>query len=374
MKNKKVLFILSILLIPVLCSAANGGEFERGLRHYYRGELEEAGLYFQAAIDADTTQARPYFFLGNVHRREGNYHSAKEAYREALERDPGYRTVRERLAELSFDLEDWQEASRQYRELVEVEPRNFDYLYRLGLVYFRLEEFEDARKYFLRAREQRPRSDRIHYYLGRMSLEKGELLDALSRFERALQINPSEGEFYFYRGLALFREEDYLREDDDNWESADNFRRAIDLGYETPRTRFMLANSFLNRGLFSLRQGHDERGIERLRSAVSQYQNVLATDWEASNAYHNMGVAYLGIGRLTLARRAVDEAIEIEPTVVFFHDTLGLIHYRLGEFDKALSAWNLCRELDSDYEENPFGDLLELEPLSSRIREARIRR
>ena len=374
MNSKKVLFCLLLFFVSVLFSPLQAEQFERGLRNYYRGELDEAGQNFQAAIEADTTRARPYFFLGNVHRQQENYEDAIEAYRTALDRDPDYRTVRERLADLLFELDEWEQAARQYERLVEAEPRNFDYLYRLGVVRFQLQEFEEARDYLLRARERRPRSARIHYYLGRMSLEKDDLLDALSRFERAIQLNPSEGEFYFYRGLALFQEEDYLRADDDNWKSADNFRRALELGYDTPRTRFMLANSFLNRGLFSLREGREERGIERLRSSISQYQEVLATDWQASNAYHNMGVAYLGIGRLTLARRAVEEAIEIEPSVVFFHDTLGLIHYRLGKFEEALSAWNLVRELDSDYDQNPFGDLLEIQPLPERIREARIRR
>ncbi|MGM0381211.1 MAG: tetratricopeptide repeat protein [bacterium] len=373
MKNKTVFFILLFVLISSIPLQA-ADEFEKGLRHYYRGELSKARENFKAAVEADTSQARPYFFLGNIHRKMGNIELARQTYDTALKRDTGYTTARERLAALLFEQEKWEEAAEQYRKLVKSKPRNFDYLYKIGVVNFKLRQLEEAREQFLRAREQRSRSARVHYYLGRLSLEEGDTLDAISRFERAIQLNPSEGKFYFYRGLAYFREEDYLRENDENWHSARDFQQAVKLEYDRPRTRFMLANSLLNRGLYSIRQEWTERGIERLRNSISQYRKVLATDWKASNAYHNMGVAYLVIGKLDLALDAVKEAIEIEPSTVFFHDTLGLIHYRRGEFDQALSAWDLVGELDSDYDKNPFAELLDLDSLSERIQEARIRR
>jgi tetratricopeptide (TPR) repeat protein len=163
-------------------------------------------------------------------------------------------------------------------------------------------------------------------------------------------------------------------QNESDWLSARDFRRALEMGEDSIRSRFMLANSYLNRGLYSLREDNLERGIDQLRSAVEEYQKVLAGNWQASNAYHNMGVAYLGIGNLDLARRAVEEAISEEPTVAFFHDTLGEIYFRQGKFKQALEVWNLVLELEPEYKNNPFSDLLELRPLEERLREARVRR
>ncbi|MFP4686752.1 MAG: tetratricopeptide repeat protein [bacterium] len=377
-KAMKHSFLAVILVIGVFVFTLNPvlGEdlFQEGLRYYFRGELQEAQENFTQAVEDQPENARYLFFLGNTFYRLDQFSDAEEAYRRVMELDSNYTPARKRLAELYIEQENWKEAEKQFEKLLEEEPQDFEHRLNLGIILFQTEKFDRARDQLLKAREIQPGEPEVHFYLGRIALQRREYLSAVSRLQRAIELNPSAGIYYFYRGLARFHNEDYLSQNDADWNSASDFRRALDMGADSPRSRFMLANSFLNRGLFSLRENNLERGVDQLRSAVEEYRKVLSGDWSASNAYHNMGVAYLGIGNLELARRAVEEAVAEEPTTPFFHDTLGEIYFRQGKFNEALEAWNLVIELEPDYKENPFADLLELRSLSDRRREARIRK
>jgi len=288
--------------------------------------------------------------------------------------DTGHETARRRLGDLYYEKEKWSRASRQYRRIISAGESNINVEFRLARSLFKQGKLDEAKRYFLSVRRKDPQRADVYFYLGRILLNNDEVLNAVSRFDRAIELDNSPGKYYFYRALANFRQEDYMSESPDGWKSATDFQRALDRGYESPRTHFMLGNSLLNRGLVLLKRNQDDRGIDRLKKSIRQFRQVLAGDWNASNAYHNMGVAYLGIGKLEMARKSVEQAILMEPTVPFFHDTLGLVYYRQGEFGKAIDSWQLVKELDSDYDGSPFQDLLGMGTIEEKIKEARIRR
>ncbi len=364
-----VCFVLSsLLMVP-----ASASTFQEGLHNYFRENFEKARRKFQQAVQANPRKPKYHFFLGNVFNRLDDVNQAELAYKKALELDTTYTTARRRLAFLYFNSRQWKEAAAQFKHLLSSNPQNFEYRFHYGVVLFKQGKYELARGELLRAREIRPEAAEAHYYLGRISLDRGQKLNSISRFARAIELDPSTGKYYFYRGVAYFRNEDYRAAPGARFNSAQNFRKAVELEFSLSRSRFMLGNSLLSRGLYLLRQEKAKNGIDFLKRSVQQFRFVLLDDARASNAYHNMGIAYLGIGKLELARQAFREAIGIEPSVAFFHDSLGLAHYRLGNFKQALSSWTFVHEIDSDYSGHPFKNLLGIKPLDKRLREARIR-
>ena len=52
------------------------------------GKLETAIEQLSQCIQADSTQDEPYYLLGNVHRKQGNWQLALNNYLEAMERNP----------------------------------------------------------------------------------------------------------------------------------------------------------------------------------------------------------------------------------------------------------------------------------------------
>ncbi len=52
------------------------------------GKLETAIEQLSQCIQADSTQDEPYYLLGNVYRKQGNWQLALNNYLEAMERNP----------------------------------------------------------------------------------------------------------------------------------------------------------------------------------------------------------------------------------------------------------------------------------------------
>ncbi|MFB6226695.1 MAG: tetratricopeptide repeat protein [bacterium] len=370
-----VVLLLMALLLPVVPSRAQQNKnFQRGLQQYIKKNFAEAREHFERAIKNDSTVVKHRFFLGNTTRRLGDTLAAIRQYKRVLQLDTGHSSARKKMAEIYFSSKNWKKAQKHYARLAEANPGNFSYRFRLGISQFKRGKIDKAKGTMLKARELDPKSGPAHFYLGRILMKRGEYLNAASRFNRAIELKPSLGRYQFYRALAYFREQDYMSRSDEAWRSAEGFKKAIERDFATPKTRFMYGNSLLNRGLYYLENDRVEEGVGLLKKSIRQFRRVVVTDWKASNAFHNMGVAYLGIGKLDLAKRAVENGIMSEPSVPFFHDTLGEIFFRLGEFDKALESWELVKELDSDYSSHPFEPLYFERSIEERIKGAKLRR
>ncbi len=351
---------------------ASADYFRDGLRYYYREQFEPALEKFQQAIELEPSDPRHHFFVANSYKHLGQFDKAEIAYREALELSPDYITARRRLAFLYFDNGRWEKAQEEFEQLTQDAPGEFEYRHHYAITLYQLDQIERAREEFYRARELRPDSPEVFYYLGRISLDRGEYINAVSRFDRAVDGKSGEGRYHFHRGLAFFRMEDYL-EPEVEVRSVPDFRKAIEYNFDTERSRFLLANSLLCWGLRFVRDGQTQDGIDYLREAVRLFRTVLVADPEASNAYHNLGLSYLGIGNLDLAVEALREAVELEPEVAFFHDSLGLAQFRRGDFRRAVTAWQFVTEINPQYTEHPMHELLGIEPFEDRKQEARIR-
>lgn len=371
-----LVFLLGVLVGSgsIRARAQQSPHFQNGLQYYVQNDFGKARRHFRTAVNQDSTAVKPRFFLGNTARRLGDTAAAIQHYRRVLELDPVHTSARSKLATLHFNEKNWPKAVKHYRRLAEAHPDKFLYRFRLGVAQYKNGNLGRAKENVLQARKINPKSGPAHFYLGRILMRRGEYLNAASRFNRAIELNPSNGKYRFYRALAYFREQDYRSKQDAGWHSAEGFQRAIDAGYDSPKTHFMYGNSLLNRGLYYLKNDRFEEGIQLLKSSVKQFRRVLITDWNASNAYHNMGVAYLAIGKLDLAKRAVENAIMAEPSVPFFHDTLGEIYFQLGEFGKAIESFNLVRELDGGYDSHPFEPLYFERSIDDRLEEAKLRR
>jgi len=81
---------------------------------------------------AQSYNARRLVILGGIRRLNGDIEGAAAAYREVVERSPGYALARERLVALLFETEQWEELIAVAREGSRLFPQNAFYFYYLG--------------------------------------------------------------------------------------------------------------------------------------------------------------------------------------------------------------------------------------------------
>jgi tetratricopeptide (TPR) repeat protein len=108
-----------------------------------RGEVDGAVAAYQKALSFNPVNAKVHVSLGKLYYSEkGVYYESVQAYKKAIELDPGYLDARMGLAEVYEDKGLYQEAIGEYRKVVEADAKNTGALYNLALVYEKVDAKE----------------------------------------------------------------------------------------------------------------------------------------------------------------------------------------------------------------------------------------
>ncbi len=108
-----------------------------------KGDVDGAVAAYQKALYFNPVNAKVHVSLGKLYYSEkGLYYESLQAYKKAIELDPGYVDARMGLAEVYEDKGLYQEAIGEYRKVVEAEPKNTGALYNLALVYEKVDPRE----------------------------------------------------------------------------------------------------------------------------------------------------------------------------------------------------------------------------------------
>ena len=101
-----------------------------------KGEVDAAVAAYQRGIEHNPMNARVHVSLGKIYYAEkGLYYESVNAYKKAIDLDPGYLDARMGLAEVYEDKGLYKEAIDEYRRVVDADARNTGALYNLALVY-----------------------------------------------------------------------------------------------------------------------------------------------------------------------------------------------------------------------------------------------
>src|SRR5262245_60971444 len=110
-----------------------------------KGEIDGAVAAYQKALGFNPINAKVHVSLGKLYYAEkGLYYESVQAYKKAIELDPGYLEARMGLAEVYEDKGLYREAIGEYRKVVEADPKNTGALYNLALVYEKVDPRESV--------------------------------------------------------------------------------------------------------------------------------------------------------------------------------------------------------------------------------------
>ena len=182
---------------------------------------------------------------------------------------------------------------------------------------------EDAQNSCVRALELNPNLDVVRSALGELYHATGRYADAEAAYLEALRLNPNS-----VAALTGIGSNYMLQKDPDHAESY--FRQAIGLHPGD-------WSAFNSLGRFLYYSG-------RYLEAAEEYERVVALDRSNIIGYSNLGTAYLFAGQFEAAVSALDRAVAIEPRGNTYNSH-GLMHYYLGNQDKAIESLSKAVEL-----------------------------
>jgi len=347
---------------PVKINTMSAEEFfDKGMNNYYLNNLRDALSLFQESVKLNPNNSKYRFYLGKTLFKLNEYDKAIKELETALNlKDTSDELIRF-LAEAYFTTQDWKNALKMYGILSNKYPNDFEVHFKLGQLYFvqDINDLTKARQHFEIAQKLAPLNAYVNYFIGRIYLKQNKYPEAISEFDKAISMDPSNGLFYYWRGNTYYAQMDFFNPKDEHWKSDDDFRKAMELGFDQTQTYFMFANTCLNRGVYYMNNNREGDGIELLKSSTNYYRKVIILQPDASNAFNNLGLALLNLNKVQEAILSFKKAIELEPTISFFHNNLGDAYFKIGNFRDAITEWELALELDPDPENlrsNLFGD------------------
>lgn len=209
--------------------------------------------------------------------------------------------------------------------------------------------------------DQRPEMASTHYDLGVAYFDAGNYRGAVPEFAKAVELSPSDPVYRNGLGMALM----FSRRLDDAIKA---FQEAIEVDPRFSEARNNLASAYMLKGdlekartiltevlndpfyptpqfaYFNLAKIHEQQG--NVEKAVEEYKNALDIQRDYVDAHNNLGILYLRQGKAALAIAEFNEATRLSPKVAVYHLNSGLAYYQAGKRNEARRALEKAIDLD----------------------------
>ncbi len=168
----------------------------RKIAVHVAGQKMEA-LTGQILLDFEASDLRGITAFPDRKRTENRLREAEEWFQKGLE-----------LEETGAPPE---EALEAYRKAVEFNPGAAGALVNLGTIYYRRRTFAEAERYYALAIEADPSYALAEFNIGNLYDEQNRIDEAVRHYARALELNPTYGDAHFNLALVCERSGDTLK-------------------------------------------------------------------------------------------------------------------------------------------------------------------
>ena len=296
----------------------------------------------------------------------GDHDSAFVEMQTLVQEDPENFDLRLGYARMLLQEERFKEASSEFEVLLEQRPADPDITYMLGLTNVQAEDYVKAKKYFQALVDDNRRLDESYYYLARISEELGETEQAVQFFQEV-----AFGDLYLDAAMRLA--ELYAKENglDKARQHLNEVRGQVERADDVVRLflaeghilhdhkEYDKAYELYSQGLREFPKHPDllyaraltADYIDRIDLLESDLLVILQSDPDHANALNALGYTLADRGlRIDEAQKYVERAFELKPNDPAVMDSMGWIHFRLGNYAEAESYLRKALNLMDDAE------------------------
>jgi tetratricopeptide (TPR) repeat protein len=280
-----------------------------------------------------------------------------------LQTYPQSREMRLAYARMLVNANQFDEAREQFALLTTEMPDNADVHVAAGLLSLQMADPDRAETYLTRALEQGYRdAEMVRYYLGQVSEERKQDAQAISRYESV-----AKGEYLVSartRHAGILARQGKLAD-------AIVLLKSTDVANDSQRIQLIQSESNLLRdakdyeGVYKLldnalkqRPDHVDllydramaaEKINKLDVAEADLRKVIKLKPDYAHAYNALGYTLVEkTDRINEAAELLEKALSLAPDDAFILDSVGWLHYRKGNLDKAREylerAWKLRQD------------------------------
>lgn len=339
------------------------------LQARYEANLQQLDLALQhvdQVIALDPELADAYLIKAQVLSGLDRNEEALQAVEQAVNRRPGDHRLRLQYSRMLVQAGNYDKALQHFKQLQASIPDDENVLLSLGLLTIELGEPENAQPYFQSLLDLGVHNQQAHYYLGRIEQAHGDPEKALEHYARVY-----EGEYWLdakIRAAGVLAASGQTEEALIQLELLGNqvaagpaeIRVSLAMG-EVLRAAAREQEAY---NLYSeaLQQAPDNidllyaraltaESLDMLQQAEADLKAVLQLEPENANALNALGYTLADRNeRLEEARAYIEKAAELLPDEPAVLDSLGWVHYRLGDYPAAIKWLSKAFELLPDAE------------------------
>jgi arylsulfatase A-like enzyme/Flp pilus assembly protein TadD len=219
----------------------------------------------------------------------GDFEKGSEILTQIREKDPKMYIVPFLLGEAALRQQQWETAATELKKCLELNP-NFDQaMTGLARALYHQGDGAGAKSWVEKALKYNPQNYRAWYEMGIIQ-SKTDKVAAVSAYEKALSIQPNFALGHRGLGMLQFQQQNYA-------EAAKHLARSIELGLVDAKLFNFLGIAYSR--------------TNRERKAIEDYRKALQLDPQLAEAHLNLGYAYEGLHKPSLARQEYQEACRL---------------------------------------------------------------
>jgi Flp pilus assembly protein TadD len=190
--------LLYLLFNPAVCVPQD--TFARAEELYKAGRIQQAEALYSRVAASDPEYRQALVRLGTIYYATERPALAEDRFRTALQlrESAGVLTL---LAGAQFNQEEFDEAYKSAKRALELDPKQTKAFAALGMIYTALKNWPDADAAYAESLRLDPKDSTTWYLRGRSYYLRNEFAKAREAFESALKLNPQS--IRVYENLAL---------------------------------------------------------------------------------------------------------------------------------------------------------------------------
>jgi len=246
---------------------------------------------YKQAVGLDSTLIEVHYNLAKLYYKERQYNEALAEYRAVIQLDPTYRDAHFQVANLYYLGKRYAEAIQFGEEVIRTDSSNVELTRILSNSYFDTRDYEKAAATF----ERLARIDSLNT---QECLEWGRSYEALKQSSQAI--------------MAL--------------EKAVAMDSTLDLHSDIGTMLYL---------------------EQRYPEAIAHFDKKIQSDPQASSAYFNRGISYIGLKDYKEAANSFRKGVELKPDYVQGHLWLAQSYATLDAMDQAKAEYQIVARMDS---------------------------
>jgi tetratricopeptide (TPR) repeat protein len=313
------------------------------------GQLDAALLAINQALTLQPGLPAATILKAQVLVRLERNEEATRLLKDAVQGDPENTDLLFAYGRMLLDGEDLEGARQQFARVVKLNPEYPGGLYSLALLELETRKYKAGEKHLKQLLKQSPDNQNAHYYLGYAAYEQGDKAGALDWY---LKVESGD-----YRSQAVLRATQIMVDGGDVEGMRDHMRRLRQKNPEQAIELYLIEGQVMsNAGLhieahdiyaeaLKYSPQHDDllysyalaaEKLDKLEVAEASLRQILARDPDNVRALNALGYTLADrTDRYEEALTFISKAYMQKPEDPAIIDSMGWVHFRLGDLDKA---------------------------------------